>query len=61
MSDKLRLDTPNYLYRSVDGKEFDDWLVAVQNTLQLNDRSQQCLTQLRQLCMFVSVTKYSRK
>lgn len=46
--------------RSVDGKDFDDWVQSVQNTLQLNDRSQQCLTLLRQLCVFVSVTKYSR-
>eukprot|EP00731_Ephydatia_muelleri_P028511 Em0020g155a len=46
--------------RSVDGKDFDDWVQAVQNTLQLNDRGQQCLTLLRQLCVFVSVTKYSR-
>lgn len=45
----------------MDGKDFDDWVQAVQNTLQLNDRGQQCLTLLRQLCVFVSVTKYSRK
>lgn len=44
----------------MDGKDFDDWVQLVQNTLQLNDRGQQCLTLLRQLCVFVSVTKYSR-
>ncbi len=47
--------------RDVHGKEFEEWVTGLKGMLELNDRSTNCLTLLRQLYVFTAVSKYSRK